>query len=144
MDSAAKGVVMGLTLASGKADLYRAIIEGNNYEMRYNLELLHRYGMKFDALTAVGGGASPEALRIKADILQKPIYMLNTTQGGTVGMVMLCGRAAGQFASFEQAAEALVRKTGCIEPSAKYRDQYDEKYEQYKKMYDAAKNVYQK
>lgn len=144
MDSAAKGVVMGLTLASGKADLYRAIIEGNNYEMRYNLELLHRYGMKFDALTAVGGGASPEALRIKADILQKPIYMLNTTQGGTVGMVMLCGRAAGQFASFEQAAEALVRRTGCIEPSAKYRDQYDEKYEQYKKMYDAAKAVYQK
>ena len=144
MDSGAKGVIMGLTLASNKSDLYRAILEGNNYEMRYNLELLSQYGMRFDALTAVGGGASPEALRIKADILQKPIYMLNTTQGGTVGMVMLCGKATGQFASFEQGVEALVHKTGVVEPSAKYRAQYDEKYEQYKRMYEAARGVYAK
>lgn len=142
MDSYAKGAVMGLTLASTKSDLYRAIIEGNNYEMRYNLEIMEKYGMKYEALTAVGGGASPEALRIKADIFQKPIYMLNTNQGGTVGMVMLCGRAAGQFASFEEAVSALVKKTGCIEPSARYAAQYDEKYEQYKRMYEAARSVY--
>ena len=142
MDSGAKGAVMGLTLASSKMDLYRAIIEGNNYEMRYNLELLSRFGMKFDALTAVGGGASPEALRIKADIFQKPIYMLNTSQGGTVGMVVLCGKAAGQFASFEEGVASLVRKTGCVEPDPKYRDRYDEKYAQYKRMYEAARSVY--
>lgn len=142
MDSAAKGAVMGLTLASTKSDLYRAIIEGNNFEMRYNLELLSRFGMKYDALTAVGGGASPEALRIKADIFQKPIYMLDTNQGGTVGMVALCGKAAGQFATFAEAAAALVHKTGCIEPSTKYAAQYDEKYAQYKRMYDAVKGVY--
>jgi len=144
MDSAAKGAILGLTLASTKSDIYRAIIEGNNYEMRYNLELLEQYGMRFDALTAVGGGASPEALRIKADILQKPIYMLNTAQGGTVGMVMLCGRATGQFASFEEGVDALVRRTGCVEPQAKHRAQYDEKYQQYKRMYDAARSVYAK
>ncbi|MBQ8506164.1 MAG: hypothetical protein IJ466_01860 [Clostridia bacterium] len=144
MDSGAKGAIMGLTLASSKMDIYRAIIEGNNYEMRYNLELLSRFGMKFDGLTAVGGGASPEALRIKADIFQKPIYMLNTNQGGTVGMVMLCGKAAGQFASFEEGVSALVKKTGCVEPSAKYKAEYDEKYEQYKRMYEAARGVYSK
>ena len=142
MDSGAKGAVMGLTLSSTKADLYRAIIEGNNYEMRYNLELLSRFGMHFDALTAVGGGAAPEALRIKADIFQKPIYMLNTNQGGTVGMVMLCGKAVGQFASFEDAVHALVRRTGCIEPSTRYKDVYDEKYAQYKRMYEAVRSVY--
>lgn len=142
MDSGAKGSIMGLTLSTTKADIYRAIIEGNNYEMRYNLELLSRFGMRFDALTAVGGGAAPEALRIKADIFQKPIYMLNTHQGGTVGMVMLCGKAVGQFSSFEEAVGALVRRTGCIEPSTQYRDAYDEKYAQYCRMYEAVRRVY--
>ena len=59
-------------------------------------------------------------------------------------MVMLCGKATGQFASFEQGVEALVHKTGVVEPSTKYRAQYVEKYEQYKRMYEAARGVYAK
>lgn len=142
MDSAATGMMAGLTLATTRIDIYRAILEGNNYEMRYNLELLSQCGMQFDALTAVGGGASKEALRIKADILQKPIHMLNTTQGGTVGMVMLCGHATGQYKTFDEAAQVLVRRTATIEPRSDYRDRYDEKYEQYKRMYEACRMIY--
>jgi len=144
MDAAAKGMISGLTLATTKYDIYRAIIEGNNYEMRYNLDILAGCGMKFDALTAVGGGAAPEALQIKADILQKPIHMLNTKQGGTVGMVLLCGHAVGEFASFEEGVRALVRRTGTIEPKSVYREIYDEKFEQYKRMYEAACRIYEK
>ena len=142
MDSAASGMIAGLTLSTTKYDIYRAIIEGNNYEMRYNLELLARCGMQFDSLTAVGGGASREALRIKADILQKPIHMLSAAQAGTVGMVMLCGHAVGQFATFGEAAEALVHRIGTIEPDGAHRARYDEKYEQYKRMYEAARTIY--
>ena len=40
MDADAKGMLCGLTLSSTRADIYRAIIEGMNYEMRYNLSLL--------------------------------------------------------------------------------------------------------
>ena len=98
--------------------------------------------MKFDALTAVGGGAAPEALQIKADILQKPIHMLNTKQGGTVGMALLCGHAVGEFGSYAEGVQALVKRTGTIEPDMTYKAIYDEKYEQYKRMYDAAKSVY--
>lgn len=142
MDAQARGMMCGLTLATTKYDIYRAIIEGNNYEMRYNLEILANCGMKFDALTAVGGGAAPEALQIKADILQKPIHMLNTKQGGTVGMALLCGHAVGEFGSYAEGVQALVKRTGTIEPDMTYKAIYDEKYEQYKRMYDAAKSVY--
>ncbi|MBE5773746.1 MAG: hypothetical protein E7337_07410 [Clostridiales bacterium] len=142
MDSAAKGMISGLTLSTTKYDIYRAIIEGNNYEMRYNLDILAGCGMKFDALTAVGGGAAPEALQIKADILQKPIHMLNTKQGGTVGMVLLCANAVGEFASFEEGVKALVKRVGTIEPKSVYKEAYDEKFEQYKRMYEAACSIY--
>ena len=142
MDAQAKGMMCGLTLSTTRYDIYRAIIEGNNYEMRYNLEILAGCGMRFDALTAVGGGAAPEALQIKADILQKPIHMLNTKQGGTVGMVLLCGHAVGEFRSFDEGVRALVRRTGTIEPKSTYRTEYDDKYAQYCRMYAAARAVY--
>ena len=142
MDAEAKGMICGITLATSRYDIYRAILEGNNYEMRYNLEILAGCGMRFDALTAVGGGAAPEALQIKADILQKPIHMLNTKQGGTVGMVLLCGHAVGEFDSFEEGVRALVHQVDTIEPTLVYKDIYDEKFEQYKRMYAAARQIY--
>lgn len=144
MDSGAKGMISGLTLSTTRYDIYRAILEGNNYEMRYNLEILAGCGMKFDALTAVGGGAAPEALQIKADILQKPIHMLNTKQGGTVGMVLLCGHAVGEFASFEEGVSALVKRVGTVEPKSVFKEAYDEKFEQYKRMYQAGQAIYRK
>jgi len=39
-------------------------------------------------------------------------------------------------------AEALVKRVGTIEPDLTYRAEYDDKYEQYKRMYAAAKAVY--
>jgi xylulokinase len=142
MDAEASGMVCGLTLRTGRADLYRAILEGMNYEMRYNLELLGRSGLSCGTLTAVGGGASPEALRIKADILQHPVRMLQTAQSGTMGMAMLCALALGRCRDLSQAAEAMVRTAGIIEPGSQYKGKYDEKYGQYLKMYRAGRGIY--
>ncbi len=142
MDAMAKGMLTGITLGTTGADLYRAILEGNCYEMRQNLELLQRFGMRFDALMAGGGGSSPVALQMRADILGLPITRTRETQTGTVGMAMLCGLATGQFASFEEASAALVRRGETYEPGARFKAQYDERFEQYKRMYDAGRTIY--
>jgi len=142
MDAEATGMVCGLTLSTGRGDLYRAILEGMNFEMRLNLELLARSGLTCGTLTAVGGGASPEALRIKADILQHPVRMLQTPQSGTMGMAMLCALALGRCRDLAQAAEAMVRTAGIIEPGTRHRRRYDEKYGQYLRMYRAAREIY--
>ena len=142
MDAEATGMICGLTLRTGKPDIYRAIIEGVNFEMRYNLELLSGCGMRFDALTAVGGGAAPEVLQIKADILQKTIYATNAAQSGTVGLAMLCGLATGQFDTFAQGVDALVKKTTAFEPNRGNGPCYDEKFGQYVNMYQANRAIY--
>ena len=112
------------------------------YEMRLNLELLSRFGMRFDALMAGGGGASPEALQIRADIFGLPITRTRETQAGTVGMAMLCGLATGQFASFDEAAQALVHAGETFEPRADHKAEYDERFAQYKRMYNACRHIY--
>ncbi|MDL2206968.1 hypothetical protein LJC33_08690 [Eubacteriales bacterium OttesenSCG-928-N13] len=140
MDGSAKGMITGLALGSTRADLYRAIIEGMNYEMRFNLELLAECGMRYDVLTAVGGGASSDkVLQIKADIYGCPIRTLRTPQSGTVGLSMLCGWAEGHFANLDDAAKSIIQTKSLIEPSTKHKAQYDDKYQQYKRMYQASK-----
>ncbi len=142
MDSQATGMLCGLTLGTAKPDIYRAILEGMNFEMRYNMELLSGCGMRFDSLTAVGGGASPDVLQIKADILNKTIRTTNSAQSGTVGLAMLCGLATGQFSSFGEGVEKLVKITADIHPDSRHRARYDEKYGQYGKLYQANREIY--
>lgn len=142
MDARATGMLTGLTLSTTKADVYRAIYEGTNFEIRVNLELLKRTGFGVKALTAVGGGAVEAALRIKADILETPVWTLQNSQSGTVGLAMLCGLALGEYASPEEAAGALVRREKLIEPRTKHRAEYEEKYGQYLRMYPAGRAIY--
>lgn len=142
MDAQAKGMLLGLTLGTTAADVYRAVIEGMGYEMRLNLELLERFGMRFDALRAGGGGASPEALQIRADIFGMPVIRTREPQAGTVGMAMLCGLATKEFSSFGEAAAALVHDGEVFQPRAAYRQAYAQKFAQYKRMYNAARHIY--
>lgn len=143
MDPQAKGMLVGLTLDSSRPQIYRAIIEGMNFEMRYNLELLGACGMRPGRLTATGGGsASRDVLQIKADILQLPIATTQDPQSGTIGLAVLCAVATGRFASVAEAAKALVEIEEIIEPRAQNRDRYDEMYACYKRLYAAGRTIY--
>jgi xylulokinase len=143
MDANAKGILCGITLNTTNPQIFRAIIEGMNYEMRYNLELLKECGMKLEKLTAVGGGASSrDVLKIKADILQLPINTLENPQSGTIGLAMLCAVAEGKYADIKEAVDSLVVIKETIYPDSKYLAEYNEKYEHYSRMYAAGRFIY--
>ena len=77
-----------------------------------------------------------------ADILGLPITRTREAQAGTVGMAMLCALATGQFSSFDEAAAALVHPGETYAPDGRFKAQYDERFEQYKRMYSASRAVY--
>ena len=142
MDSTAKGMLYGLTLDSESRDIYRAIIEGMNYEMRLNVELLAQSGLKPNSLTAVGGGASSKiALQIKADILQLPIVTLENPQSGNMGLSILCAVAERRYFNIEEAMNDLINIKEVIEPDKTYASQYEESYARYSRLYKAAKYI---
>jgi len=57
-------------------------------------------------------------------------------------MAMLCALATGQFSSFDEAAAALVHPGETYAPDGRFKAQYDERFEQYKRMYSASRAVY--
>lgn len=143
MDSAATGLISGLTLSTTRADVYRAILEGMNFEMRLNLQILTDCGLEIPLLTAVGGGSvSERVLKIKASILDRPIRTVENPHSGTVGLAILCAVALGRYTSIPEAVSAIVRERAIIEPNPEWRTIYQQKYEQYSRLYPAGKMIY--
>ena len=140
MDIASRGAILGLTVATDAANLYRACMEGVAYEMRLNYEALAGSGIRFTRLNATGGGARSKAwMQMKADILDLPITALQTSDAGTVGSAMLTGIATGQFRDLQDAADRMVREAETYYPRAEMHEKYMQVYERYKKVYQAVR-----
>lgn len=142
MDSESRGAIVGLTTETKLEEIYRAMMEGSTYEMRYNLERLSEGGLHVKELRATGGGSqSAQWLQIKADILNIPITSQGDYRAGGIGCAMMAGKAAGLFSSLEEAAEVFVKQGRTYEPRQHVQEQYNRNYERYQNLYQAVKMV---
>lgn len=134
VDPNATGAFFGVTTSTRIGDLYRAILEGVTYEMRYNQEKLAENGVKFEKLYACGGGAkSQKWLQVKADILGCDIIPTSSDETGAMGSAILGLAAVTGRDKFEMAkAFAGYRET--VHPIPEHKAIYDKKYEQYKRL----------
>ena len=85
----ARGALLGITLAHGRADVVRAVLEGTALWLR---QLFEPHLAKLDGalLVASGGGANSLLwVEIVASILDREIGLLSTSNGGLRGMAML-------------------------------------------------------
>jgi len=90
VDPRATGLIAGLTTQTRLPDIYRAILEGITFEMRYNMERLSKGDVHIKRLLACGGGArSPVWLQIKADILGCEIIPVKREETGAMGSAIL-------------------------------------------------------
>ena len=115
----------------------RAIMEGIVFDMRRALEIAEDGGVKVTQIRSVGGGAqSPLWCQIRADIYKKPIAVVETFEGGTLGSAMLAGVAAGAYQDVGEAANRLVKIARIIEPDPKASSIYDQQFEIFKDLHD--------
>jgi len=143
MDPMSKGAIIGLTLDSTPSRLYRALMEGVAYEMRYNIECLEKAGIQVRKLRAVGGGAKSDLwLQIKADITGKSIETLNIDEAGTLAAAVIAGTAIGLYTSYESAVNKIVKAGKKFYPNPKHQEIYEVYYHRYKKTYKAVKSIY--
>ena len=134
VDPSAVGTIVGLSTKTRLPEIYRAMLEGITYELRYNVELLRRSGVKVTRLLAAGGGArSLPWLQIKADILNCPVIPVSAEETGAMGSAILGFAAvtqqeplaiAGQFAHYGSA----------VMPNEEHSRIYEETYKTYKAL----------
>ncbi len=130
----ATGLIAGLTTQTRLPEIYRGILEGITFEMRYNQEKLQEAGIKVKRLFACGGGARSKVwLQIKADILNCDIIPVKSEETGAMGSAIL-GLAAATGRNPLKIAESFREYGAVIHPREIYRDYYNRRYELYKML----------
>jgi xylulokinase len=145
LDPDSKGAIVGLTLATTKEELLKGIIDSITYEICLNVEAMESVGIRIDELRATGGGAKSRLwLQTKADILNKPVYTLDVSEGGCLSAAVLAGTAIGKYPSVREGVRQTVRTKDKVVPNAKRHRAYRERYEVYKELYPSVKRVLHK
>jgi len=116
-DSAARGVITGLTRAAGRAHIVRAALESIAYQTRDLIAAMEAdAGRALSELRVDGGAAANDFLmQFQADILDRPIVRPADTETTALGAAFLAGLAVGFFKSVEQ-VESFWRVDRVFEP----------------------------
>lgn len=134
VDPNATGLIAGLTTNTRLPDLYRAILEGITFEMRYNMERLTAGNVRIQRLLACGGGArSPVWLQIKADILGCGIIPVEVEETGAMGSAILGFAAVTGESPFAIAAR-FRKYAEPVCPNPEHAAVYTRRYELYKTL----------
>jgi xylulokinase len=141
-DPIPRGSIIGLSLASKKTDIFKALIEGLIFEIALNVERLEKSGVKIKELRTVGGNSKADYwLQLKSSILEKPIKRMEITEAGCLAAMILAGSSIGLF-TVEEAVSNFIKSGKEFHPDEKIREKYNDYFENYKKIYGLIKQIY--
>ena len=143
-DVDARGCLIGMTMDTSRADLVQAVLEGVAFAIRDSFEVAKRLGVRIERSKLCGGGAkSPLWRKIMANVLNIPLDIPRTEEGPGYGAAMLAMVGCGQYESVKDCADALVKVTDSVEPDPALAARYEERYQKFRKIYPAMKNLFQ-
>ena len=139
-DAAARGALLGLSLAHTRAHVTRAVLEGVTFALRDSLTILQERGLSPRRLLVTGGGAkSAFVRRLESEIFGLPVMTVNREEGPAYGAALLAAVGVGAFANLAEAAAAtLTRSLPEVSAPAAHRA-YDEAYRRFRGAVRAAR-----
>jgi xylulokinase len=135
----AGAAVLGLKLSTQRGDVLKGLLEGVSLEMKLNIEILREAGVSISELIATGGGArNPRLVQLKADVLNRPITVVEVPEAGCLGVAMLAC-AALTAEPLTDIAQRWVRPVRTVEPRPAHAAVYEERFQHYRGLYRALK-----
>ena len=144
VDQRLTGLILGLTLHSTPAEIYRTLLEATAFGARTIVERLEEYNVKVQRVVNCGGIAAknPLVMQIYADVLARPIMISRSSQtcalGSAVAAAVVAGKAAGGHPNFAAATKAMTAVQAKIfKPIPKNVAIYNRIYANYRALHDA-------
>jgi xylulokinase len=139
-DPRARGVVAGLSLRSGRGDMYRGLLEGIAYATRANLEAIRSLGAPIERAVAVGGGtADSYLLQLVSDATGIEQALPASTIGAARGDALIAGRAAGLVNPADATAWVSIERA--IRPRLGRRARHDARYTAFQELYRSTRDI---
>lgn len=144
-DPDSRGAIVGLTLSTTRADVAKAILDCQTYELAINLAALRDAGIRVERVSAAGGGArSSTWLQVKADVLNVPIRTLRTTEAACLGAAIFAGAGAGVYSSIAAGAERAVRFDRMVRPDPASHAAHAARLAVYRELHGALRPIHQR
>ena len=140
VDQRLTGGVIGLTLQTTPAALYRAWIEATAFGARVIMERFEEYGQKVVSIVNCGGISvkNPLVMQIYADVMGRPIAISRSAQTAALGSAIAGAVAAGVYPSFTEATAAMTALNPRVfQPDPDHQAIYDRLYALYRRLHDA-------
>jgi ribulose kinase len=125
-DSRVRGALWGLSLATSRGRIFRALMEGIGYGVRGILRTLHAAGAQPARLVACGGATrSPLFMQILADVCGVPLALTEVPEAPLLGCAVLAACGLGLYPDIAAASRAMVRVTRTYSPSPETAAAYE-------------------
>ncbi|MFM8745845.1 MAG: FGGY-family carbohydrate kinase [Aestuariivirga sp.] len=110
-DSAARGVIAGMSGNHRRGDVYRALLEGVALEQAMTTNQVAAATSPITHFAAVGGGSRSDLwCQILADAAGRDVKRLETAEASALGAAMAAARGAGWYGSVAEAARGMSGK----------------------------------
>jgi L-ribulokinase len=140
VDQRLTGLLLGQTLYTTPAEIYRALIEATAFGALTIINRFEEYGVKVEQIVNCGGIAekNPLVMQIYADVTGRPIKISRSGQTCALGAAIAGAVVAGSYANYADAQKAMTGlKSRVFQPKPAAHAVYKELYSLYRKLHDA-------
>ncbi len=140
VDQRLTGLLLGQTLYTTPAEIYRALIEATAFGALTIINRLEEYGVAVRQIVNCGGIAekNPVVMQIYADVTGRPMSVSRSAQTCALGAAIAGAVAAQVYPNCAKAQAAMTGlKPRVFRPNPKAHAVYAELYGLYRKLHDA-------
>jgi len=143
VDADLSGLLVGMTLATRPADVYRALLEATAFGTRVIVDAFEATGVPVTGIVACGGLPERNRLlmQIYADVTGREFAVAGSQQTPALGSAMFgavaAGAAAGGYDSIVEAASRMARLgEETYRPNGDAHTVYERLYQEYLRLHD--------
>lgn len=134
----AKACFLGMDNHHTQAHIVRSVFEGIVFCHLVHIEKLLMNAKNIRSVRLAGGATNSTVWKqMFADVLQKPIEIVEANELGALGCAMAGAVASNEYPDLVTAAAKMTRIKETILPNAELATAYQEKFNRYKKMSEA-------
>jgi L-ribulokinase len=144
VDPRLTGLIVGQTLRTTRAEIYRALIEATAFGARTIIDRLREYGVAIDRVVCCGGIADKNDLfmQIYADVAGQPMLIAGSPQtpalGAAISAAVTAGASAGGYDDWGEAQRRMTTlKEKRVVPNPEAHAVYNRLYTIYRELHDS-------
>jgi L-ribulokinase len=140
VDQRLTGALIGQTLYTTPAEIYRALIEATAFGALTIINRFEEYGVKIEQVVNCGGIAEKNnvVMQIYADVTGRPMKVSRSAQTCALGSAIAAAVVAGAHKDFAAAQKAMTGlKPRVYKPNPKAHEIYQQLYPLYRALHDA-------